>query len=343
MNGYEKDILSQPEDIRLALDYYMKNGYAGKLLAIKPETNKRIIFTGMGSSYLSCYNVVTALRNSGLCVMKIPASQLLHFEAGAITEDSLLVCVSQSGESAEIAALLKTLPDSANIIGVTNDVNSTLGKRANLVLDMHVGAERSVSTRTYLASLAINHIMAQAFCANADGYGDIGASVRCLEEFLTDFEAVSKSADEFLSLPPYLAVIARGRSLCAAEAGALYLMETAKFPAIAFDAGQFRHGPLELTAGEFHAVVFAPVSGCYDLQIKIARQIAGNGGKVLLVTDSAYRGGGNINVITQRYSCADLEGFVNISVMQIIANNFAKRKGLEVGEFFFSSKVTAVQ
>jgi glucosamine--fructose-6-phosphate aminotransferase (isomerizing) len=343
MNGYEADILSQPEDIRRALEFYRGNGYAEKLAEFASKSYKNIVFTGMGGSYISCYNAVTMLRNMGFPAMKIPSSQLLHFETRAIAEDSLLVCVSQSGESAEVVGLLKELPEHKNLIGITNDMGSTLGKRADLALDMRVAPERTVSTRTYLASLAINHILAHAICGGTDGYDDVAYAVDCLEESLKDFNGVSERVDGFFGLPPYQVMLARGFSLCSAEIGALYIAEVAKYPVIPFDAGQFRHGPLELVSGNFHCAVFAPESGCHDLQIKIAEQIAANGGKVLLITDSDYNGGGSIIVVKQKYPCAELECFVNVSAAQVIANNIAKRKGLEVGEFFHSSKITSVQ
>jgi glucosamine--fructose-6-phosphate aminotransferase (isomerizing) len=204
---------------------------------------------------------------------------------------------------------------------------------------MHVPPERSVSTRTYLASLAINPILAQALIGGSDGCEYVSPAVDFLEESLADFDGVSRRIDEFFGLSPYLAMLARGYSVSTAEVGALYVAEVAKYPVIPFDAGQFRHGPLELVSGSFHCVVFAP-RGCYDLQIKISEQIAANGGKVLLVTDGDYDGGDNMLVVKQKYSCADLECLVNVSVVQAIANNFAKRKGLDVGEFFLSSKIT---
>jgi len=212
-----------------------------------------------------------------------------------------------------------------------------------LALDMRVASECTVSTRTYLASLAINHMLAKAFCG-VDGYDDIERAADYLEESLNDFDGVSRRVDGFFGLPPYLAMLARGFSVCTAEVGALYAAEVAKYPVVPFDAGQFRHGPLELTSGSFHCAVFTAGARCNDLQVKIAEQIAANGGRVLLVTDSSYNGGGdNIIVIKQKYPCEELECFVNVSVTQVIANNIAKRKGLEVGEFFHSSKITSVQ
>ena len=343
MNGYEEDILNQPADIRRALEFYKENKYAEKLAEFAPKKYKNIIFTGMGSSYISCYNAATVLRNKGFSVMKIPASQLLHFEARAIAGDSLLVCVSQSGESAEVAALIAKLPGRENIIGITNDMESTLGRGAALALDMRVAPERSVSTRTYLASLAIYHILAKVFTESGNGYDDIARAADCLEECLKDFNGVSETVDEFFGLPPYMAMMARGFSVATAEVGALYVAEVAKYPVIPFDAGQFRHGPLELTSGSFHCAVFAPAGGCYGLQIKIAEQIAANGGKVLLVTDGDYDGGGSIIVMKQKYPRAELECFVNVSAAQLIANNIAKRKGFDVGQFFHSSKITNVE
>ena len=64
-------------------------------------TAHSIVFTGMGSSHFACYAPVTTMARAGIHSSMIDAAELLHFRMPAITEHTLVICVSQSGESAE--------------------------------------------------------------------------------------------------------------------------------------------------------------------------------------------------------------------------------------------------
>jgi glucosamine 6-phosphate synthetase-like amidotransferase/phosphosugar isomerase protein len=68
-----------------------------------------IVFTGMGGSYDECYVPVAALARRGVASQMILSSELLHFRLPALPAGALLACVSQSGESAEVVAVVERL------------------------------------------------------------------------------------------------------------------------------------------------------------------------------------------------------------------------------------------
>ena len=70
---------------------------------------KKILFTGIGSSYSSCINIARELENKGFNVSLKVASDLVYYEMESITKDTLVVAVSQSGESGEIVSLIERL------------------------------------------------------------------------------------------------------------------------------------------------------------------------------------------------------------------------------------------
>jgi len=61
-----------------------------------------IVFTGMGSSYDACYSPVTQLASQGVRTSMVDSAELLHFRLASVGAGTLLVAVSQSGESAEL-------------------------------------------------------------------------------------------------------------------------------------------------------------------------------------------------------------------------------------------------
>src|SRR5205807_10455571 len=69
--------------------------------------------------------------------------------------DALPISVSQSGETVEITQLLDRLPEKMGLAAVVNVEGSTLARRGNLLLPMMAGQQSTVSTKTYMASVAV--------------------------------------------------------------------------------------------------------------------------------------------------------------------------------------------
>lgn len=346
MNIYEKDIFTQADDIRAALQFYADSHYGEKIRTLSETKYSKIILTGMGSSYSACFNANTILRNQGLPSTVIAASQLVHYELPSIDADTLLVMVSQSGRSGEIVELIEKLTVPCKVVGLTNDEESPLGRRADMLLNLHVKPEQAVSTRTYLAPIVLMHIFAAAYIGEYDDelVSDLKLSLSHLEESVSEFEDISKKLESFLGFPPYVSLIGRGYSMCTVDAGALFLKEVSKYPSIPFDAGQFRHGPFEMIGPDFTAVFFASEGVGFENQIRLAKDVAAKGSKAIIITDNDDIGSeDNILVIHQKYVSPELACIVNILPVQCLGNYIAKKKGLNVGEFLYSNKVTTVQ
>ena len=343
MNIYEQDIFSQPDDIRQALAYYEAQDYAKQIRTLADKKYRAILLTGMGSSYCAAFNASTILRNHGISCVAIPTSQLLSFEKASISRDTLLVMISQSGYSGEIVELIRCLEPNIMVVGLTNDPESPLGKRADLLLPLHVQPEQAVSTRTYLAPLALMHLFAHTFAGHDPGaiFQDLYRSLDYLAQSIQKFDTLSRDMEAFLGLPPYLALIGGGYSLTTVEAGALFIKEVAKYPSIAFDPGQFRHGPFEMIGKDFAAMLFANKGIGYESRLRLAADIAARGSKVVLVSDgNDLPHDNNILVIRETYVSETLACIGNILPTQAFGNYIAKAKGLEVGTFLFSNKIT---
>ena len=331
--------------MRCALETYRQKQYPEIVAGLPIQRFKKIVFTGMGSSFFVCNNAVTLLRRNGFYAYSIPASQLLHYEVESIDHDTLLVMVSQSGRSGEIVELSEKLKGQCFILALTNDAESPLGLASDCILNLCIESEKAVSTRTYLAPLLILYIMAKVFTGTwkEELYFGIEDTITALEESLNHFDAMSTELKAFLGNPPYISLIARGNSLSTSEAGALFIKEVAKYPSIAFDSGQFRHGPFEMLDKNFASFIFAPSDKSYEMQIRLAGDIADRGGKVALITDEILPNRDNIFIIKQRYPVPELVDVINVVPVQLFGNYIAKHKGLEVGAFIYSNKITRIQ
>lgn len=346
MNNFLKDVVDQPESLRKSLEIFLSGGGVEQMKKIDGHRYEKILFTGMGSSHYCSCGASIHLNQNGYLSMVMSASQVLHYEMNLINEKTLLVLVSQSGESGEIVKLIEKLPNNITVVAVTNNPDSTLGKRGNHIFLLNVADEEAVSTRTYLSSILLMDMLAKALTGQLDEefLNKIRKSIDDLEAFLKKQEEVTVKMKNLWGVPPYLCVIGRGYSLSSVHSGALFIREVAKYPSIDFDSGEFRHGPFEMIDAGFHAMIFAPKGPTYELNCGLARNIAQRGGKAVLVTNQKTElDHPNILVLEQNTSDEMLAPISEIVPIQLFGSYVAEAKNLKVGTFRWSSKITNVE
>lgn len=345
-NVFLNDVLGQPDAMRKAIALYA--GYMPQMMHLQACRGRfqQVLFAGMGSSHSCSQGAVILLNQAGVAARMESASQLLHYESGSIGSDVLLVLTSQSGESGEIVSLIQRLPADQMVVGITNDCNSTLGRRANICLPMQVEPELAVSTRTYLASLILSDMTACALLGqeSVTALAGFSRAVDALEIFLRDHEEKQRRITDFLGHPSSFSYIGRGYSRATAESGALFTRETAKYPALAFDGGEFRHGPYEMVDESFCAMLFAPEGVGMSFQKKMAEDIAIHGGRVVYITDKETHFDSDRVLVMYHVPVGERYApLVQIAAPQLFANGMALYRGFSPGVFRQSSKVTALQ
>ncbi len=329
------EIAGQPDALRRAGEGLDQQPSA---LARVAELRKRassVLFTGMGSSYDACYAPVTALAARGVAAAMVDTAELVHFRSRVLTPETMLVAVSQSGESAELVRLAATLRDrdgSPTLVSVTNGLENTLARAAGVALDTRAGDELGPSTMTFAGALAVLAAVA------GDGSGHQQAA-DALERLLVDAEDRADRLATWLGERPTLALLARGGARAAAEMGALTLKEAARFPAESLQTAQFRHGPLELAGPRLAAVVFATESATRALDLGLARELVTAGAAVLVLSEDGAAPAGALGIATGPVA-AGLSPAVAIVPVQLLAWRLARSRGLTPGEFAVASKVT---
>ena len=111
MNKFLEEIQEQPEALKQTFCYYRSEEGKKSLKTVcalwKSGEYDRIVFTGMGSSYFISQAAATMISSASIPASAINAGELLHFQSPSLTERTLLIAVSQSGESYEVIELLK--------------------------------------------------------------------------------------------------------------------------------------------------------------------------------------------------------------------------------------------
>jgi glucosamine--fructose-6-phosphate aminotransferase (isomerizing) len=348
------EIAGQPDALRRAAAG-LPGQRAATLEIADAAGGRAIVFTGMGSSYDACYPAVTELARAGVIAVMVDASELLHFRSAMLDATTLVVAVSQSGESAEVVRLARALTERSDrpfLVAVTNGLTNTLSPVADVVLDTRAGAEAGPSTMTFAASLVCLAALAGAL---AGGEPDrtierVGReaerTARAIEDVLEDDELPGRLAD-LLGDRRSAVILGRGPARAAAEMGALTLKEAAGIAIESLQTAQFRHGPLELAGPGLAAVVIATEPETFDLDLGLAHELVAVGCAVLVVTAGDHGTGRSIPGGALRVDVGDLGGplapAASIVPAQLLAWCLATRRGRRPGTYERASKVTTVE
>lgn len=341
------EIAAQPAAIRRAAA-----GLHDQLAALRRvpavRNGRQLVFTGMGGSYDTCYAPVTALASSGITAVMVDSAELLYFRRATLAGSTVLVVVSQSGESAEVVRLMEELnrgPERPFIVSVTNGNANSVTRLANVALDSRAGVEHGPSTMTFAAALVLLAALAQVLAGRPadDAVSGVDTEARAaadaVERLLPLMDDRAQRLRTWLGDRPVLTLLARGTGRAASEMGALTLKEAARFPAEAMESAQFRHGPLELAGKDAAVVLMATEAATRDLDARLAGELVKAGVAVLQVScDSPpVQGGESIAVgLIDRL----LVSAAAIVPVQLLAWRLAVDRGFEPGTYTRGSKVT---
>jgi glutamine---fructose-6-phosphate transaminase (isomerizing) len=305
------------------------------------QPHDRIVLTGMGSSHSAALPTWRALTASGHPVWWVDTGQLLDTPE-LVTAGTLLVVTSQSGDSAEIAALFDETNDirPAQVVGITNNPDSALALGSHAVLALRSGAEATVSTKSYLNSLAAHQQLLAAFDI-AVASTSVSDSAKAIEHFLPPQEGASIARHVADSDEARLAFVGTRDHAATALYAGLIVKEAAKIPAEGFIGGQFRHGPFELAGPGLAAVLFGVFADDPNSSLRqLATDLVHAGSHVLLVGDVSVPGA---TTVALNPSGTLNELAIGALVAQHLAVDIAHARGIEPGAFAFGAKVTTTR
>jgi glucosamine--fructose-6-phosphate aminotransferase (isomerizing) len=233
-------------------------------------------------------------------------------------------------------SLLQAQPRPATLVAVTNDEASPLATAADLVIALHSGHEATVSTKSYLNSLAAHDLLAATLTGTAPD--DVLAVAKVAEEFSGASELAPLARDLVAADNPRLAYIGFGDYAATARYAGLITKEGAKVAAEGYIGGQFRHGPFELAGPGLTAVLFGsddPDSNS-SLQ-RLGADLAGAGSAVIAVAALDLPGA----ALQLRPPSGVLAQLAHGAVAaQYLTVALARARGITPGAFSYGSKIT---
>jgi glutamine---fructose-6-phosphate transaminase (isomerizing) len=339
---YILDILSQPDSLKSALEHFDPAPLAPLTKAIRNNDFDRILITGMGGSLYASYPVWLMLANAGLPALWVDTAELIHHTPGLITPKTLLWVVSQSGKSAEIVSAIdfERMPKPAALLATVNDMESPLAKAAQYHVQIHAEVEKTVSTRTYVNTLGVGQLAALALLGKdiEAARTELLQTAAAMKAYLGDWENVTKQIGSALGLPKRLAILGRGSSLAATYTGALILGEASKYMATPFQAGEFRHGPLELATPDLTTLILAGPQETRELNQRLLKDLRGYKVNAFLMDSSSNEW----QIAIPQVPAIGLP-LMEIVPLQLLSIHFAQQIGVEPGFFFRSGKITLAE
>ena len=338
---YLADLLAQPEALRAVGENLSSTVLAeGVVVKLRSGQFQRVVLTGMGSSLHALYPLHRALSGHGMASHWIETAELLLGFDALYRQDTLLVAVSQSGESAEIVALMQRAGEFGHVIGVTNDLKSRLGRAAASTVTLQAGVESTVSCKTYLNTLAVLHWLGAQLTGGATraALAELESAERALRDYLAGWREHVAALLPMLDGVESIFVTGRGDSLATAGTGGLILKESTQRHAEGMSCAAFRHGPLEMAGARVLVLILEGDERVAALHRRLAEEIVRGGGQAALVSASDP----SAEVFRLPQVPASLRPLGEILPVQMLSLALAARDGREAGRFERASKITNI-
>lgn len=336
--GYFHDLLAQPQALKDTFESLERTVQLMNLAARLGDF-QQVMLTGMGSSFHALHPLNLQLVDHGITSRMVETSELIHYQPRALNPKTLVVAVSQSGESAEIVRLTQ-VNQGAPVVAVTNSPDSTLAEHAAATLVIRAGQEFSVSCKTYVATLMMLQWLGDALCGQ-----DSEESRRRLKDaagtsaaYLGNWKKhVNEIADRLSGIRD-LFLVGRGSSLAAAGAGALVIKESDHVHAEGMSSAAFRHGPFEMLSHEVFVAVLAGDEKTRNLNDGLLADLRKAGGHSELIGEAS-----TFESFRLPEHNAAIRPILEILPVQMITIALAALAGREAGKFERATKITTTE
>ncbi|MBM5573353.1 glutamine--fructose-6-phosphate transaminase (isomerizing) [Deefgea sp. CFH1-16] len=343
----QKEIFAQPVALADTLAAALKHGFSSALFGsnahdiFSKTTAIRIV--ACGSSYHAGLVARYWIEEyTGLPVSVDIASEY-RYRSGKEQDGTLIVAISQSGETADLLAALRSAKErgQVHILALCNVAHSTLTREADLIALTHAGIEIGVaSTKAFTTQLAALFTLAGslAHCRQTLDPAALAELANCLPRLpamFTDIFPLETALEEWaheLSHYNHALFLGRHTLFPIALEGALKLKEIAYIHAEGYAAGELKHGPLALVDEDMPVIVCAANDALFDKLLSNLREVQARGGKIFLIAEPGCEAAFDYchRTITLPSKIGPLAPIVFTLPLQFLAYHTACRKGTDV-------------
>ena len=226
----------------------------------KIKKAKGVFLIGCGSSYHACLSASYLFSKlASFHVNAVLASEFSMYE-DFLKEDTLVIAVTQSGETIDVLDAIKTAKQKGcQIVSIVNVMGSSATQFADASIFLNAGPEVSVlSTKTYTSQLTVLTLLAYSV---AGKYEEGQRELKYLWNVVYNITAASmrtriRDLANRLSTAQHIFVLGRGPLFATAQEAALKIKEVSYIHAEAFAGGELKHGPISLIGKGTPCIVF---------------------------------------------------------------------------------------
>jgi glucosamine--fructose-6-phosphate aminotransferase (isomerizing) len=344
-----KEIHEQPTVVRNALQQRItETGLAPDVFgegadAIFKQV-KHVQIIACGTSYHAGMTARYWLEQYANVSCNVEIASEFRYRKSVVHPNSLLITISQSGETADTLAALRLAKESGYMSSLTicNVPGSSLVRESDLAFMTRAGAEIGVaSTKAFTTQLTAFLMLTLALgkengMLESDESGIIAALHSLpakLEETLAITNGIEDLAEEFADKNHSL-FLGRGDQYPIAMEGALKLKEISYIHAEAYASGELKHGPLALIDDEMPVIVVAPNNELLEKLKSNVEEVRARGGIMYVFADkdAAFEGDESMRVINVPHCDSPIAPIIYTLPLQLLSYYVALIKGTDVDQ-----------
>ncbi|MEM9754766.1 MAG: glutamine--fructose-6-phosphate transaminase (isomerizing) [Pseudomonadota bacterium] len=300
-----KEIFEQPTVLADCLAAYTRGGRVGIPGAdLDFAAADRLLLVACGTAHYACQVAKYWFEQFAGLPCDVDIASEFRYREPPISNRTIAVFVSQSGETADTLAALRFARDrAARIVSIVNVPESSIARESDLALPIHAGAEIGVaSTKAFVCQLGA---MANLALLAARQRGQITAEQEAahlaelhrlpalLSQALALEDTIRQRTSDLARARTVL-FLGRGTMFPLALEGALKLKEISYIHAEGYASGELKHGPIALVDETVPVIVFSPMDSLFEKTLSNMNEVMARDGRIWLVTDAKGADGSGI-------------------------------------------------
>jgi len=344
-----KEICEQPQTIENTMRGRLvaEEGFSklGGLNLTKEELLgiDHVVITACGTSWHSGLIGGMYIEELARIRAEVEYASEFRYRNPIVTDKTLCVVVSQSGETADtLAAMREAKRRGAKTLGLVNVVGSTIAREDDGGIYLHAGPEIGVaSTKAFtsqvialaLLTLKLARLRNMSVVQGRDVATAMQALPQQIQTILDDAAEIEQIAERFKDATNFL-YLGRGYNFPVALEGALKLKEISYIHAEGYPAAEMKHGPIALIDSEMPVVFVAPHDSVFDKVVSNIQEVKARGGRVICITsqDEPVLDGLIDFEIRVPQTIDMLYPILTVIPLQLLAYYIAVKRGLNVDQ-----------
>lgn len=292
-----KEIHEQPRVVRDTLAGRMSGReiVIDELTLSRQELNfiDRVYIIGCGTSYHAGLIAKNLIEAWARIPTEVEVASEFRYRNPIITPTTLVVAVSQSGETADtLAAIRDARIKGAKVFGITNVIGSPVARESDGVIYTKANKEIAVASTKSFIGQVVSLTLLSMLLGRVKGeltlnmtrmlFAELADTAEQIEDILLDTSLIDEAVPFFEGRDSAL-YIGRGVGEATCFEGALKLKEISYIHAEAYAAGEMKHGPIALLDDGFPIVAVATQSATYDKTISNLEESKSRGAKIIAI------------------------------------------------------------